>query len=173
MATIKDSELIELVYTSSLMLMVEAGNWEWNEPIGDNTPGQLEKEAYRMATQMGLRPIAEFKSLEQVQLHWERQLRTERQKEMVRMAILLVRQHALVSVLQSHPEIKERPDVCCKIEELKRSLTGMFRQFGLRESIEKLPVTPLPGSPDTWMTWSGDALLASIEKELGGSTGPR
>lgn len=83
--------------------------------------------------------------------------------------MLLVRQHAIVIYLQCHPDAPERPELCFVLDEIRQSLTGVFTHYKLHDAIAKLPVLPLPGAPDSWKTWSGDALRDTVVIGLGGS----
>jgi hypothetical protein len=105
-------------------------------------------------------------SLEKLQSTWRRQLRTERQSQIFDMGMLLVRQHALVGYLQCYPDAPERPELCFLLDEIRQALTRHFTAYKLEESLAKLPDVPIPGAPEDWMNWSGDALRDCVLKEL-------
>jgi hypothetical protein len=163
-----ETALIELAYAASLMVLIEVSDRQWDKPLGDASPAQIERECYRLATQLELKPMVELASLEVLQSSWRRQLRQERQRNIFDMGFLLVRQHALLSFLQLHPDSPRRPELCFLLNQIRGSLTHLFNLYKLKDSLEKLPELPLPGASDAWMTWSGDTLRDSVLKELGG-----
>ncbi|MDX1983089.1 MAG: hypothetical protein SFV51_22650 [Bryobacteraceae bacterium] len=130
-------------------------------------PAEIERECYRLATELGLNPPDRVEILEKLQARWRRQLRQQWQREMLDIGMLLVRQHGLISFLQCHPTSPTRPELCFILDQIRADLTRLLRRYKLTESLSKLPELPLPGAPESWMTWSGDELRASVLKELG------
>lgn len=162
-----DAGLIELAYASSFTLMADMCGRPWSEPVGDRSPGELENEAYRLSAALKLRQIEnKIESLEAVDAHWRRQLRTARQKDLLTIGMLLVRQHAMVTLIQCHPDLEERPEICFALYRIREQLLALYAKYGIRKSIEKMPEVPLPGSSGAWKEWSGDELRESILEEL-------
>lgn len=166
MTSASETALIELAYAASFVTLIDKTKREWDKPIGDTVPADMERECYALVTKLGLKPMVEVESLEALQAFWRRQLRQERQKEILDMGFLLVRQHALVSLLQVRPDSPERPQLCFMLDSFRQSLTRLFSRYKLQQSLAMLPTVPLPGAPDDWMTWSGDALRNCVMKEL-------
>ncbi len=167
MASSNDSALIELAYAASFVALMGKTGLGWDKPVGDLLPADIERDCYRLAVQFGLAPMGvDAEDLSVIQSTWRRQLRHERQREMLDMGNLLVRQHALITFLQSYPSTPHRPEMCFQLDWIRQSLTRFFTRYRLKNSLEKLPDLPLPTSPDTWMSWSGDALRNSVLQEL-------
>lgn len=164
-----DSALIELAYSASFVTMIDKANRPWDKPFADVVPADVERECYRLATQLGLNPRLDVDNLLELQADWRRQLKQERQKELFDMGMLLVRQHALISYLQCHPQSPVRAELCFQLDEIRQKLTSLFGKYKLGGSLELLPALPLPGAPESWMTWSGDALRYNVIRELGGT----
>jgi hypothetical protein len=164
-----DTDLIELAYAASMITLIDHSDRKWDEPIADLVPAELERECYRLAMKLGVKPLLEVKDLPHLQATWRKQFRHERHRDLFDMGCLLVRQHGLISYLQSNPQVPERPELCFFLDEIRQSLTRLFTAYELKESLANLPELPLPGAPDTWMTWSGDALRRTVERELCGS----
>lgn len=164
-----DLDLIELTYACLFVAMAERSNRPWDRAVGESSPAELERECYGIATKLGLEPMLRFGTIGEIERYWQRQLRTQRQREILGLAVLLVRQHAMVSLLQGHPDMEEWPHIWRELEQVRTSLEAFFERHGLCASKEKLPVVPLSGNPGPWMTWSGDALRECVEEELMGS----
>lgn len=164
---IDEGTLIMLVYSACFTHFIDKSGRPWDKPIGDNMPGELERDAYRLATELGLKPVGDVDSLDELKANLQRQLRTERHRDVVEIALLLVKQHGLMSFVQVHPNAPERAEVCFKLDEMKRELARLLTKYGLKASLEKLPQIPLPGVAEGWMDWSGDALKDAVIAELG------
>jgi len=164
-----DSDLIELAYAASFVTMMDKLNRPWDKPYGEVVPGEVEREAYRLATQFGLRPKLEVEDILELHADWRRQLKQERRRDLFDLGILLVRQHCLLSYLQCHPDGSLRAELCYLLQEIRESLMSLFSKLKIEKSLPLMPELPLPGAPDTWMTWSGDKLRYSVIVELGGT----
>lgn len=163
----KDAALIELAYAASFLLLAKKAQRSWNEPMdGVTTPGELEKECYRLCTELGLDPIREFGSPDALQDRWRKQLRSDRHRDMLDLGMLLVKQHGLMSYLQCHPASGIRPMVCFQLEQLRASLQKLLARHGLAASVAKLPKVDLADASEEWKTWSGNALRESVLEEL-------
>jgi hypothetical protein len=159
--------LIELTQAASFLTLFHASGEPWDKQFGEIVPGDLEKDCYRLTRQLGLKPLIDLDNVPVTQSEWRRQLRNERQRDIYDMGNLLARQHAIVGYLQCHPDVPQRPEACFTLDQIGQSLRILFRRYNLTESLAKLPVIPLPGAPDSWMIWSGDALRHSVLRELG------
>lgn len=169
MTPVHDTALIDLAYAASFVTLTDYSGLAWDKPLGEAVPAELERECYRLATQLGLTPLQDVEDLAALQETWRRQLKQPRQRDIFDIGMLLVRQHAIVIYLQCHPDAPEKPELCFVLDEIRQSLTDVFTHYKLDDAIAKLPVLPLPGAPDSWKTWSGDALRDTVVVGLGGS----
>ncbi|MBM3764673.1 MAG: hypothetical protein FJW32_04715 [Acidobacteria bacterium] len=133
---------------------------------GPNPASEVEQECLRLANELGLEPFAAARSIDDFERGWRKQLRVFRHKDILRMGMLLARQHAFVAYLQVYPNAQNRPKSCFVLEQIRRELDAQFDKYGLQEAFLMMPHIPWPNAPETWKEWSGDAMRACVIREL-------
>lgn len=156
----RESALIEI---SGAALRVSL---ERDRSHGPNPASEAELECLRRTKELGLEPLAAARSLDDFERGWRKQLRVFRHKDILRMGMLLARQHAFVAHLQVYPNAKNRPKSCFVLEQIRQMLEAQFDKYGLQDAFMIMPHIPWPNAPKAWLEWSGDALRACVIREL-------
>lgn len=123
-------------------------------------------ECGRLTEQLGLSALETSNSLEDIELHWRKQLRVFRQKDILRMGMLLASQEAVIACLRMDPREKRRLQSCYVLGTIQETLEAQFELYGLQEAFMLMPHIPWPDAPITSMVWSGDALRECVIREL-------
>lgn len=154
----RESALIELA-ASAMHLSLATAN-----PHGSNQ--RDEQECRRLTEELGLDPLGDARSIDDVEHRWRKQLRTFRHKDILRMGMLLARQHTFMSYVQTFPRAKERLKMCLALDQIEGVLQAQFDKYGLQDAFMMMPHIPWPNAPDSRKEWSGDALRECVIREL-------
>lgn len=166
-----DATYIEFAYCAATLALLDSTKQPMDQEVAGLVPAELEKEYLRLASMLGLEPVAQMNNLDAMKMALMRQFKKEREKALFEMGMLLVEQHTLMTAVQTHPGFPLRPQLCYLIQETQSKLKKLFNRFGLDESLRKLAPIPLPNAPDSWKTWSGDVLKYTVLNALRGRTG--
>ena len=162
----RESALIELAAAAMRVTIERTGKQE------PNLASEAEQECLRLSKELGFEPLIDARSLVEFERRWRKQLRVFRHKDILRMGMLLARQHTFVAYLQVYPNAKNRPASCFALEQIQQTIEAQFDEYGLHESFLLMPHIPWPDAPAAWKDWSGDKLRACVIRELDSLNAP-